>query len=151
VRGYWPTYLRSILLLVVAAQMWRSMFGCRDLIKWNFGIFSVILLQTVVFYLAAAILSPPASAGTLDLQSAYYANRAWFFLLLAATALARLLKEVVTIGALPTAANTAFHAVFIAGSVAAAASSLRVHHAIYAPAAALVFGAYVVLLFFEIS
>ena len=57
-RLYWPCLLWAIVLLVICVQEWWAMFGLRNHSPWTFAGFSVVLAQTVVTYLIAALALP---------------------------------------------------------------------------------------------
>ena len=68
VEPYWPSLVWSVSLLLMNVQSWWAMFGLRDVRTWTFLLFSVVLAQTVVQYLLAAIVLPDFGAQRVDLR-----------------------------------------------------------------------------------
>lgn len=150
-RFYWPVGLWAVTILMVAAQMWWSLFGYYERADWTFAMYAALLLQTTVFYLASGMVLPDVSADGADLKATYYLNAGWFHALLCATVATSFVKDIVINGALPQVLNVAFHAGFFAmAALGAVIKSARFHEAL-APAAAIGFGAYIVLLFAQIG
>src|ERR1700719_2803506 len=58
VRIYWPAIGWTLLLLVIDVQAWWAMFGLRSKHVWTFLQFAVLLLETIVLYLLAALSLP---------------------------------------------------------------------------------------------
>jgi hypothetical protein len=146
-RLYAPSLIWAALVLLIAIQMWWSSFGLRDQEDWTFGLYGLILLQTVLFYLAAGLVLPDLSPERIDLKADYYRNRRWFFGLLAGAAVASVLKDVALEGELPEGANLAFHALLIGSCALAMWTDNRRYHALLAPVSLTVFVGYIVLLF----
>src|SRR6267143_6320157 len=107
-------------LLLIYVQRWWAMFGLRNVQSWTFAAFAVVLLQTVLEYLLAALLVPVV-AGEVDMRSEYYSPSRWFFGAFFLVLAASLLKDVVLGGTLPTGLNLAFHLVQMAICLAAMA------------------------------
>jgi hypothetical protein len=145
---YWPALLWAITLLVSLAQTWWAMFGLREHVDWTFGMYGIVLLQCAVLYLVAG-LSMAGLEGefAFDMKRAYFENSRAFFLLMVTALVVSLLKDVVIAGHLPDATNVAFHGVFALGALISASTRKPWVHEVYAPLAALVFAAYVVVLF----
>lgn len=147
VRIYWVPVAWSFVFLAVLTQTWWAMFGLRGRRAWTFAAFAVVLLHTVLLYLAAGLIYPDIGHEPVDLRAHYFAHRGWFFTLLVLVTLASLAKDLVLTGALPNATNTAFHVAFASvGLVALATARPRVHELLTA-LTALRFAAYVALLF----
>jgi hypothetical protein len=130
VRAYWPPLLWAGILLVIYVQMWWSMFGLRARTAWTFLAFFIVLLQTVVFYMATSLVlpenvtepsdvggpsSPADSATVCDLRAHYEQQVPWFFGFFAATVVVSMVKEELLDGQLPVGANLAFHLFLLAG------------------------------------
>jgi hypothetical protein len=97
VQWHWPSGLWMASLLLIYVQSWWAMFGLRNVQAWTFGAFAVVLLQTVLEYLLAALLMPqPAPA--VDLRAHYFAQRRPFFVTLVAVLVVSLWKEMVLQG-----------------------------------------------------
>jgi hypothetical protein len=80
VRIYWPAIGWALLLLVIDIQAWWSMFGYRGRHTWTFLQFAILLLETILLYLLAALALPNAfSAEILDLRANYFRHARWFF------------------------------------------------------------------------
>jgi len=84
VKLFAPTMLWSVLILVLATQSWWSSFGLTDVRVWTFGVFGLILLQTVLLYMLAAIVLPDAGADTIDLAAHYREHITAFFAIMLA-------------------------------------------------------------------
>jgi hypothetical protein len=73
VRIYWPAIGWALLLLVIDVQAWWAMFGYRNRHAWTFLQFAVLLLETIVLYLLAALALPtPFGEETVDLRANYF-------------------------------------------------------------------------------
>ena len=81
VRTYWPPLVWAGLLLVVYVQAWWAMFGLRTHTDWNFLTFFVVLLQTVMLYMMAAVVLPESLTehDVVDLRVHYERQRGWLF------------------------------------------------------------------------
>ncbi|MFI4920656.1 MAG: dTDP-4-dehydrorhamnose 3,5-epimerase family protein, partial [Gammaproteobacteria bacterium] len=62
VRMYWPSLVWAVLVLIIAVQSWWAMFGLREYRDWTFLAFSVLLLQTALTYMLAALVLPDFNA-----------------------------------------------------------------------------------------
>jgi hypothetical protein len=147
VQMYWPTLLWSASLLLINVQSWWAMFGMREVQDWTFAGFAIVLAQTIVQYLLAAIVFPDFFGERVDLREHYWGHTRWFFALTILVLLISLAKDYVFSGHLPDPLNVAFHLVFIALSVIALAIRGEWYHKFLAVATAALFCAYVVLLF----
>lgn len=137
----------AVLVLFIAIQTWWAMFGLRDLEKWTFAVFLVVLLQNVMLYLAAGLVLPDFTAEHVDLREHYYSHHRMFFGLFLVTLLFSLLKDVVLSGHLPEPMNLTFHELFIAGAAIAMLTSREWVHRLMLPVTAILFAAYIALLF----
>lgn len=148
IRLYLPPLIWAGLLLLVAAQMWWSMFGLRDETDWTFALYGILLLQTTLLYLASGLILPDVDpTDVVDLEASYHANARWFFAVLTATALVSVWKELAVEGRLPEGPNLVFHIILIGISIAAAVTRARWFHILLAPVMAAGFVAYIALLF----
>jgi hypothetical protein len=147
-RVYWPSLWWAGLLLLICVQEWWAMFSWRTYQLWTFQGFAVMLAQTIATYLAAALVLPEfQDAEPVDLRAYYYANHRWFFAMLALAVAISIAKDAVLIGSLPTLLNFSAQLAFIGMAVLGSVSgNERVHKAL-APAAALLFSAYIAVLF----
>jgi hypothetical protein len=85
VRFYWLPVLWSAILFVTLVEWWWGIFSLRGIESWNFFYFLFVLLSPVTLYLATASALPAVEPGVqYDLRAYYYANRGWFFALVAA-------------------------------------------------------------------
>src|ERR1700688_3512088 len=76
VRIYWPAIGWALLLLVIDVQAWWAMFGYRNRHAWTFLQFAVLLLETIILYLLAALALPTPLAGeTVDLARQLFPPR----------------------------------------------------------------------------
>jgi len=151
-RPYWPSLLWAILLLVICVQEWWAMFGWRTYQHWTFPGFSLMLAQTVGTYLIAALVLPDVRGDEpIDLRAYYYANHRWFFALGALTVAMSIIKDVVLSGVIPAPSLNFFaELVFIATFVSGALTSNERWHKLLAPLAAILFGAYIAVLFAQL-
>jgi hypothetical protein len=147
-RVYWPAVVWSILVLVIAVQSWWAMFGLRHHQDWTFFAFSIVLAQTIVVYLLAALVLPDFFGdAAVDLREHYYGHQRWFFSLLVLLIAVSLAKDPVLDGHLTDPLNLGFQLVFAAiGAGGALTRNARYHEA------AMVLGAigittYIALLF----
>jgi hypothetical protein len=151
VRMYWPAPLWAGTLLLINVQSWWAMFSLREIAAWTFAGFAIVLAQTIVQYLLAAIVLPDFSADReTDLRAHYWAHTRWFFGLFVLLLLASLTKNPVVYGHLPDRGDLAFHM----GFIALAATALLVRrdevHKFLALLGAGVFCAYVIALFTQL-
>lgn len=147
-RLYPPPLIWSGLMLVFAIQSWWSSFGLAHHQGWTFATFSVILLQTILLYMMAALVLPDTPPGeVIDLRAHYYREVGPFFGLGLAMLATSLVKDWMLDSRLPEGRNLAFHLFF---ATLAAASILirrpRLHEAV-APLMAIVTVAYIAFLF----
>jgi hypothetical protein len=148
VRMYWPTLVWSTSLLLMNVQSWWAMFGLRDVEVWTFGVFAVVLFQTIVQYMLAALVFPDFHGGErVDLRGHYWAHARWFFALTILVLLTSLAKDYVLSGHLTDRLNVIFHVGFITLGVIALATRREWFHKFLAVATAVLFCVYVVLLF----
>ena len=148
IRGYWPTVLWAVLVIVIAVQSWWSMFGLRHHEAWTFLEFSVVLAQTATLYLMAAIVLPEeVTEGGVDLRAYYERHHRWFFGWFLATLAISVLKDVILGHRLPGAYNLAFHGILAAGCIAAFFVRRYRLHQILGVGFAVVIAAYIGLLF----
>lgn len=145
---YWPSVVLAALLLLVAVQSWWAMFGMRAIRMWTFAMFAVVLLQTTLLYMLAALVLPDFfGEQAIDLRQHYYAQRKLFFGLFVLVLLVSIGKDLVLGGVWPAPMNLAFHLVFIVLMLIAALSARDWYHKLLALLGPLAFVAYVALLF----
>ena len=132
VKIYAPTLIWSALILLLATQMWWSSFGLIDYHNWSFSTFSIILLQTVLLYMLAALVLPDVAAGEgVELERHYHAERVPFFAVFVGLLVCSLIKDRMLQGRFPTGSNLAFHGAFAAlGLTALVSANHRAHMAI---------------------
>ena len=76
-------WVASLLLTLVHFWWWEfGLFGIRH---WTFEIYFFIVLYAVTLFLLCALLFPDSMEGYTGYEDYFYARRAWFFGLLAAT------------------------------------------------------------------
>lgn len=148
VRIYWPSIGWAVLLLIVDAQAWWVMFGYRTKHDWTFLQFAVVLFETIMLYLLAALALPTVpDEGEVDLHSNYFRHARWFFGSLVVVLLDSLLKDVLIDRSVHGGFNLAFHLFWITtGLIAAITRSDRYHKAFFCVSFA-VFVSYIALLF----
>ena len=131
---YWPSLIWAGLMILIVAQAWWGMYSMRDFRSWNFAMYSMVVVQTTLMYLAAGVaLADIPDEGVIDLRAMYFAHRGWFFGLMALTVATTWVKDFVTMGHLSSPANAAFLAVYFVLSVIAAISRSSWYHAALAP------------------
>src|SRR5258705_13903031 len=107
IRVYWPTLLWSASLLLMNVQSWWAMFGMRDVRDWTFAGFAIVLAQTIVQYLLAAVVFPDFFGEHVDLREHYWRHTRWFFALTILVLLISLGKDWVFSGHLSDRLNVA--------------------------------------------
>ena len=147
-RTYWPAIAWAILVLVIAVQSWWAMFGLRQRVDWTFFEFSVVLAQTIVVYLLAALVLPDFFGdAAVDLREHYYDNHRWFFALAALLIVISVGKEFILTGRMPEPLNLGFQATFAVQSVAAMSTRNARFHELVTLFAAIGISAYIGVLF----
>jgi hypothetical protein len=145
---YWPLAGQMTLLFFVQVQMWWAFFSLRDVSRWSFPEFLVVLMQAVLVYLATAFLVPDfRDSERIDLKECYFREAHWYFAALLLAVLDSLAKNLVLTGKLQSPLDLAGHVVF--GSICLVGIITRrepVHKAL-AILALLVFTSYIALLF----
>ena len=144
---YWPSLVWSASLVLMNVQSWWAMFGLRDVQGWTFLLFTIILAQTIVQYLLAAIVFPDFGAGRVDLREHYWSHTRWFFGLNVLVLLISLAKDLALSGHFPDRINLSFHLVFIGLAVMAVVTRNEWYHRLLAAMLPLLFAAYVMVLF----
>ena len=148
VRIYGPSIGWAVLLLLVDIQAWWAMFGLRNLRDWTFLQFAVVLLETIILYLLAALIMPAIpNEGPVDLRAQYFKHSGWFFGALAAVLVDSVLKDLVTNGSLPSGVNLGFHLGWIVTALLAAFIRNDRYHRVFVWVSFAVFVLYIALLF----
>lgn len=148
VRMHWPSLLWTVLLLLFVAQSWWASFGLERQAEWRFTTFLVILLQMGLTYLLAALVLPDVpEAGAVDLPAHYERQRRPFFACLLLVVLTSLVKEWMLEGRLAEPLNLAFHLLLAGVAVGGAATRRNAVHLGLALFVAIIFAAYVAVLF----
>ena len=126
-----------------------DVLGYREIRDWTFPAFSVVLLQTIVIYLLAALALPEHGAHdtAVDLRKHYYESRRWFFVLLLALILVSLVKSLVVEDKLPDPVDLGFHAFFILLSSSGIAIRAPRFHEVLAAVGLVTIGTYIAVLF----
>jgi hypothetical protein len=149
-RAYAPSILWATILLVLHVQAWWSMFGMRHQDHWTFLQFSIVLLQPIILFLLATLVLPSSTAPQFDLKTNYFAQRSWFFGLLACLLVVSVLKDVVLSDALPEPINLGFHALFTILALAAILIERERYHRSMAYVSGVLVAGYIFLLFAEL-
>jgi hypothetical protein len=148
VRIYWPAIGWAVLLLLVDVQAWWSMFGYRKRETWTFLEFAILLLETIILYLLAALALPNAfGEGTVDLRSNYFRHARWFFGSLVAVLVVSLVKNLVIGGSLPGRFDLGFHLFWMACASVAAITRNDLFHKAYVCVSLASFVIYIAVLF----
>ena len=151
VRIYWPAIGWALLLLVIDIQAWWSMFGYHGRHTWTFLQFAILLLETILLYLLAALALPNTFGdGIVDLRVNYFRHARWFFGSFVAVLLVSLGKNVVMSGSLQGPFDLGFHIFWIAGSIVAATTRSDLFHKAYVCVAGVSFIVYIGALFAEL-
>ena len=151
VRIYWPAIGWTLLLLVIDVQAWWAMFGYRNQHAWTFLQFAVLLLETIILYLLAALALPtPLGEETVDLRVNYFRHARWFFGSFVTVLLVSLMKNVVMTGSLQGPLDLGFHLFWIAGATIAAVTCNDLFHKGFVCVSAGSFVVYIAALFFEL-
>ena len=145
---YWPLAAQMALLFLLQVQMWWAFFGLREVGHWSFTEFLVVLMQTVLVYLATAILVPDMGGDSpIDLKECYYREARWYFGALLLVILDSLAKNFLVTGHFQNGIDLAGHVAFIGVCVTGIATRRERIHKIIAIAALVVFALYIALLF----
>ena len=148
VRVYWPTMGWAILLLIIDIQAWWAMFGYRNVHRWTFVQFSVVLLEAIMLYLLAAIVLPTIpNEGEVDLRDNYFRHAGWFCGSVVVLLLDSLLKTFVISGSLPGKIDLGFHLIWITVAFIAAVTRNERYHKAFICFSFALFIAYIGLLF----
>jgi hypothetical protein len=151
VRIYGPSLGWSLLLLVIDVQAWWAMFGYRNRHNWTFLQFGILILETILLYLLAALALPTGfGEAAVDLRANYFRHARWFFGAFVAVLLVSLSKDLAFNGTLPGEFNLAFHLFWIGGAGIAAATRSDLFHKIFVSITSLSFVIYIAKLFFEL-
>jgi hypothetical protein len=149
--SYWPTLVLAGLLLLINVQGWWASFGMREIRIWTFPMFAVVLMQTTLTYMLAALVLPDFfGEKPVDLHEHYFAHRQLFFGLFVVTLLVSLSKDWVLSNHLPDRTNIAFHCGFIVLTGTGALTAREWYHKALAVAGVIGFGAYIALLFTQL-
>ena len=145
---YWPLAAQMALLFLLQVQMWWAFFGLRDVGRWSFPEFLVVLMQAVLVYLATAILVPEMGyGGHIDLKECYFREARWYFGALLLVVLDSLAKNFMLTGHIQNGVDLAGHVAFITLSIAGIATRRESVHKTIAVVALVVFASYIALLF----
>ncbi|MES2755507.1 MAG: hypothetical protein V4659_12680 [Pseudomonadota bacterium] len=113
VRFYLPPLAWSAYILIIATQSWWSSFGLAGRQEWSFLTFAIILLQTILLYMAAALVLPDVPAEqSIDLKAHYFREATPFYAMMLAVVLVSLSKGILLDGQLPKPAELIFHLAF---------------------------------------
>lgn len=145
---YWPTLIWSALLLVFATQSWWASFGMVHVRHWTFAGFGLVLFQSALLYLMAALVLPDAQVeNPIDLPAHYERQRVPFFAVALGMLATSLVKDHTLNGEWTTPLNLAFHGFFAILALAALLTPNRRYHHIAATLMILFIFAYIGLLF----
>lgn len=100
----------SALVLLFAAQSWWASFGLSTHRDWTFVAFLIVLIQSGLLYMLAAVILPEMQDGNTDLRKHFENHRRAFFGFLIAMLAASVLKDVILDSHLPHPMNLFFHA-----------------------------------------
>lgn len=148
---YWPLAAQMVLLFLIQVQMWWALFGLREILRWSFPGFLVVLLDAVLVYLATAFLVPDIRDGEpVNLKECYFREVRWFFAALLLGLLASLAKNLVLIGRLQHGIDLAAHGAFIGLCIAGIVTAREWVHKTIAVIALVLFASYIAVLFVKL-
>lgn len=134
---YWPALAWGCIMILILSQAWWGMFYMRDIAHWTFVMYSTVIGQITLMYLSAGVTIPEVpDDGPVDMRAAYFANKSWFFGLLAVTVLMTFFKDFVLTGHMTSGPNLCFLAFYMVLSVIAALVKANWFHLALAPTAA---------------
>jgi hypothetical protein len=148
VKLFATTLIWAFIALIIPIQAWWADFAMRKHANWTFLALLVVMLQAISIYMTAALVLPDISGEKfVDLRQHFFAHRSWFFSASFASTVFSLAKTVALSGHLPIPADRAFEFSFGAVAIAGAVIRSEWFHRLLAPAAGLLFGIYITLLF----
>ncbi|GAA0530765.1 magnesium-transporting ATPase (P-type) [Rhizomicrobium palustre] len=134
---FWPMLIWGAVMILILVQTWWGMFAMRNFAHWTFAMYGAVIGQITLMYLAAGVTMPEVpEEGPAHMEAAYFANKDWFFGLLAATVLATFLKDFILVGHVIGGANFVFLFTYLVFAVIAVAVKSRWYHLALAPVAA---------------
>ena len=152
VRFYPLSIIWSVLILFIVVQHWWASFGLAERTEWSFLAFAVVLIQTGIIYMVAAIVLPDVPpTEPLDLKDHYYREAPAAFCLTMAAVGWSVLREWVLEGRLPEPENLLFHGLFFGISAVGAVTRREWVHWAIALAIGGLFLLYVALLFAKLA
>jgi hypothetical protein len=148
VKLYATTLIWAFIALIIPIQSWWADFAMRRHLNWTFLALLVVMLQAICIYMTAALVLPDISGEKfVDLREHFFAHRSWFFGAFFAIIVCSLAKTVALSGHLPIPTDSAFEFGFGAVAIAGAVIRSEWFHRLLAPAAGLLVGIYIALLF----
>lgn len=151
VRPFGPVFVWLGVLFVLQVQMWWAAFYWQREAPWTFFTFLLFLTLPIGAYLASVLLVPDLDAADrVDLRRSYFANRRWFFGIVAALPVLSVLHERIHSGTVPVDVDLAFRVGFFVVALVGFAVRRRVVHWGLAITFGVAFAAYVVLLFLRL-
>jgi hypothetical protein len=148
IRLFGPTLLWMGLLFVLQIQIWWAAFEWQSSGTWTFFPFLLFLALPIGAYLLSVLLVPDLDEpeGT-DLKASYFANRRWFFAVLALLPVLSLIHEQMHAGFIQQDADAAFRLGFVAVALVGLGVRRESAHWILTVGFGLGFAVYVALLF----
>src|SRR5256714_10498351 len=151
IRIYWPAIGWALLLLVIDVQAWWSMFGYRGRHACTFLQFAILLLETILLYLLAALALPTISSEeTVALRQNYFRHARWFFGSFVGVLVVSLAKNVIMSGSIQGPFDLSFHLCWIVGATIAAVTRNDLFHKGFVCVAGVSFIVYIAALFAEL-
>ena len=143
-----PTLIWMAVLFLLQIQIWWAAFEWQSGGTWGFFSFLLFLSLPIGAYLLSVLLVPDLDdPGEVDLQASYFANRRWFFGILAVLPMVSLLHEHVHGGHIQWDLDAAFRLGFVATALLGVFVRRVVVHWALTIGFAVGFAAYVGLLF----
>ncbi|HEY0368074.1 MAG TPA: hypothetical protein VGC85_00625 [Chthoniobacterales bacterium] len=148
IKRYWPTRVWAVTILLVCTQTWWAMFDLRQRHDWEFDQFLVLLVQTILLYLAAGLVFPEFERGEdVDLREHYFRQRKRFFALLIVMVVTSVGRDWVFNHSLPDRDNLIFHCIYFVSAAIALLTAREWYHKFTAVLVAAVFSFYIIMLF----
>lgn len=151
-RLYGPTLAWMATALIAQIQIWWVAFERRTSADWNFFSFLLYLLIPIGAYVLSYLVVPDLEGEEMvDLKASYYANRVWFFGILAALMGVSLGEQYLRDGRIPWGTDALFRIVFLLLALAGMWIRREAFHVFTATIFLLLFCAYVFDLFLRLG
>ena len=148
---YSPVLMWAFTLVLLHIQTWWMMFAMQQVHVWTFAKFALVLMQPVLLFFLSALIWPDFDRDDeLDLRANYFAQKNWFFGILIAIVVFSVLRTVALTGEMQHPLDFAFHLLFVVSSAGGVLLRSEIYHKAMAAMTALLFMAYIALLFADL-